>query len=141
MCEEEETDNWAAQEKNNTESSRENDKHYQKHVRRTGSIEVLLNTSADETAETLTCFSEDSVDCPWESSSFEVVEDGLEEERLQHLSRCGLSRDIHEALLESGKMIYDCVGESRDEMAVDFILGVSEMSEEYSNEVCPCGCG
>jgi hypothetical protein len=113
----------------------------QKHVGRSGSIELILNEFTAETAdETLTQYSETSID-HWDdasqvsldASSAQFEEDARYQDRT--FSRCGLSDDIHEMLIESGKLIYDCVGDPEFDVAVD-LLRLMEMSEEYSGVVC-----
>lgn len=102
-----------------------------------------MNDSTAETAdETLTHYSEASLGY-WEdeggyddaSRSGEEIE---EERRYQdQFSRCGFSDEMHQMLLESGKWIYEFVGDPSDETALD-LLSLMELGEEYSHLGC-CG--
>lgn len=107
----------------------------QKHVDRSGSIEIILNESTVDTAdETLTQYSDVSLDNLDEYSSCSADED--ERRYQEQFSRCGLSDELHESLLETGKFVYDCVGDPvSDETAVD-LLYIMEISEEFSGGVC-----
>ncbi|KAL7515789.1 hypothetical protein ACHAWX_000866 [Stephanocyclus meneghinianus] len=114
----------------------------QKHVARTGHIELILHGTNGTPDETFTAYSEPS-DTSWEEEEEEEEEEEQEEEdegsycpsktddseRQYEHSRCGLSENVHEMLIQSGKWIYDRVGDPGIDTAHD-LLTIMEISED-----------
>ena len=51
-------------------------------------------------------------------------------------SRCGLSDDMHEILIHSGKWFYDCFGPPKSKSAAEDIVTVAEFGEEGAMFCC-----
>jgi hypothetical protein len=123
----------------------------QKHVARTGQIELILNGTNGTPDETFTAYSETS-DASWEEYEEEEEDEEEDEdetsccpsrednsERHHEHSRCGLSDHVHEMLIQSGKWIYDRVGDPGVDTAHD-LLTIMEISEDavFCCGVRPC---
>ncbi|KAL3804174.1 hypothetical protein HJC23_013693 [Cyclotella cryptica] len=118
------------------------------HVAQTGHIELILNDTSETADETFTAYSEVS-HASWEEEEEEDEEEEEETEEEEEeedetsccpsktdnseaqieQSRCGLSDNVHEMLIQSGKWIYDRVGDPNVDTAHD-LLTIMEISEE-----------
>jgi hypothetical protein len=63
-------------------------------------------------------------------------DDSLTDSRGCKRSRCGLSEDIHEMLLHSGKWFYDCFGDPKNKDVAENIVTAAEIGEEGAVFCC-----
>ncbi|KAL3798669.1 hypothetical protein HJC23_004420 [Cyclotella cryptica] len=77
----------------------------------------------------------DSTDTISHTSSFSHNEEEIESSYCSK-SRCGFSDQFHHALISSGKWLYDCLGDPPNDETADYLVGVSEISEEGATFCC-----